>query len=412
MVNIEEVEKYIERVFDLYHIDKEGFFYETSFDGKDFVDGRRIELSLFPFGIIEEKTLNRVSIALGLSKEEIISMDNDAAFRYWDKYPFFRLYSEYLDRIYWASNFSGEYLNPEERLVQAIFSDEDEPFGKRSYDHNDVIQRLLLALKEVDALIPGTYHNDAHLKHIEIGNSFFFSFPDCPDMIRSFLDMVSRLQTLFFKTINGELNNEEINEMNFLATWMRAVDSYMPSSIITYDLVHKLRKVYKSEGEDDFFHFAKIKSFIMTRPWQCQEFFQDKELIQQIVNIFPQAKYMMRDFSMDVKNYYCVYEWSDAKPIIYDPETDSDLIYLDQVMGLDKIPLEDRPKEKGRIFIPKTQEEMAGWEDSLNSLNTVISPPSQGGLTVPIRDFDISNSNNFSTMIKRFNAKQGVADNV
>ena len=117
MVNIEEVEKYIERVFDLYHIDKEGFFYETSFDGKDFVDGRRIELSLFPFGIIEEKTLNRVSIALGLSKEEIISMDNDAAFRYWDKYPFFRLYSEYLDRIYWASNFSGEYFSKPSRIL-------------------------------------------------------------------------------------------------------------------------------------------------------------------------------------------------------------------------------------------------------------------------------------------------------
>lgn len=412
MANSKDIEKYIEKVFDLYNMDKEGFFYEMSYDGKDFVEGRKYEISLFPTDEVDEATLNKVSTALGLSKDEIISMDNGACFRYWDKYPFFRLYAEYLDRIYWSSNFSGEYLNPEERLLTAIFSDEDEPLGNRNYDHNDVIKRLLNTLKEADSFMPGTYHANAYLKSVEIGNCFFFSFPDCQSMICSFFDMVSQLQYYFFKSLDGELSTEEINEMNFLATWLGAVDSFIPSSIITYDFVKKLSKAYKSEGDKDFFHYVKIKNFITTKPWQCMEFFDDKNLVQQFVNIFPEAKYMMRDFSMAVKNYSCVYEWSDAKPIVYDPETDSDLIYLDQVMGLDKIPIEDRPKERDHLYIPKNQDEMMGWEKSLSILKDVISPPSLGGLIVPKRDyFNLSDSEDFSIFINRFNAQRGVADN-
>lgn len=412
MADIREIEKFVEKLFDLYHLDKEGYFYETSFEGKDFVDGRKVELYLFPFEKIDEETLNRVSIALGLTKEEIISMDSVAATRYWKKYPFFQLYAEYLDRLYWASNFSGEYQNPDERMLTAIFSDEDEPFGKRNYDHEDVINRLYDTLKEINVFMPGTYHDNAFIRQVEIENTFFFSFPRCSAMISSFLDMVSHLKELFFKTIYGELKNEEINEMNFLATWLCAVDSFIPNSIITYDFVKKLSKVYESEGENDFFHYVKIKSFIRTRPWQCKEFFDYKDLVQQFVIVFPQAKSMMLDFSMKVKNYSCVYEWSDAEPIQYDSEEDADLIYFDQIMGLDDIPLEERPREKGHIFIPKTQNEMRGWEESLNNLKIATSPTAQGGLLVPERKkIDLASSEDFSIFLKRFNAKQGVADN-
>ena len=186
------------------------------------------------------------------------------------------------------------------------------------------------------------------------------------------MDIVNRIKELFFKALRTDLNEIEANELNFLASWMHMYDVVAQSTLLTYNNILIYRDVFVKENYKDFFYYANFRRFIGTAPWRCKEFFDDMSLVQEFVNIYPQAKAGMHQFTMNVTKFSCDFAWSDAKPIVYSPEEED-------------VPVEQRAKERTHIYVEKTPEEMFGWEEYAKKLKDAASPPAKGGLKIPIR---------------------------
>ena len=390
------ISKFVEDVFEMYDISKFGFFVDL-----DDETMKEIVVPLFPSNKINEESLARISTALGLTNEEIIDRNMDAAKRYWHKYPFFKLRHEYNNVLAWNSRYQ-ETPSAEEILMKAIFTD-DAIDAQERYDYQSVKKRLIQQLKDMDKLVPGTYHDGAHFIKLAISTEVFISFPQITQMLRSFVDMVERLEKLFFKGIHQGLTSDEILEYNFLINALHAVDIVMPTTLITYDKLSLYKNVYIAEGYSSIFSYVKIKSFIGTEPWRCKEFFEDIDVVRKIVSIFPEAKVKMREFSMEVSQFSCTYVWSDAEHIRFSDEEEAEM----RELALEYIPIEERALVHDHVYVPKTTEEMYGWEEFADRINAAASPANLGGLDVAAREWKLSPQEAILRLRRRVAAKRG-----
>lgn len=343
---------------------------------------------------------------MGLSDTEILSMDVNAAQRYWKRYDFFHLYEDYRAEWDWEAHFAEKRPTTVELFLKAIFSDQDNIYSdyKKRYDSADIKRRLNETLKTINSILPGTIHENAEITNLRIRTETFISFPQCGEMIRSFLDMVERLKELFFKAIHTDLNEREINELNFLASWLNACDVTMPSTNITYDNLLLYREVYAEENLSDFFDYVRIRSFIYSSPWRCKEFFEDLGLIQEFINVFPEAKGEIRKFSQEVGKFTCEFVWSDAKPIMFSEEEGQEL--SDNAMiGEEDISINERTKERTIVYVNKTPEEMDGCEEYIQRIAEVTAASAKGGLNIPFRKSRFLDADNISRIKKRISAR-------
>lgn len=406
MKSKEQVTQYVRDYFDLYELNDYDFFVSSEED--EYGRSGRVDISLFPFAEMDAETLSRISLRTGLSVEEILNCDEQAKTRYLQKYPFVHLFKAYEGRCEWYSRYKTEFPSAEERLLNVIFTGNPGYPVEMRYDYADIKLRLIDKIKEVDAVMPGINHENAEITELMFRTDMFISFPDCGRMLRSFIDMVNRLKELFFKALQAELSEDEINEFNFLGSRLNASDVTVPSFTMNYDNLCKNRKVYIEENLTDFFSYVKIRAFVGSVPWRCKEFFDDMSLVNEFVNIFPHAKSMMREFAMSVSKFECIFVWSDAQPIMYSPEEEAVLDSFDDMMGYKHLPYEQRAKEHTRIYIEKTSEEMLGWEEYMKKVTAAAAPPSKGGLVLPKREVDLRDANtNIKRIMRRVEAKYG-----
>lgn len=402
MKKIEKITKYVSNLFDQYSMNDYGYFRDYDEDADE-----TIEVPLFRYGKVDKDTIAKISVNFGITPEEILNTDDCAAMRYWNKYPFFKLYKQYLHLMEWNQKYKDPEPTAQELLFNAIFADKKGISVRYRYDFTSIKERLIWQLKEYDAVMPGVYHEGAEITDLRISTQTMLSFPECPIMIESFLDMTDRLQELFYKAIESELPTDEINEMNFLASWLRACDIVTSDTLITYDNVRCYHEIYKEENLDDFFEYAKIKAFVDSNPWRCQEFFSDAALLQRFVTVFPQAKAKMREFGMELTNFSCEFVWSDAKLIQYSDEEEHEMAAVDQICGLKTISVEERAKERTYIYVNKNRSELYGWGNYIKTLKKTCGPVSKGGIEVPIRlPFTLYNGG-FERMDKRITARLG-----
>lgn len=380
-----QVSNFVEEIFDLYHLNKLGFFYDINDDTFEDYD-----IPLFPNGEIDDETMTRLSIVLGLTKEEILELDDGVAmYKYWNKYPFFKLYDLFLDTWAWNSRYKERKIT-EEILLKKLFDENDEyqyPVEER-YDYEDVKHRMFDMLKEMEKYISGTFPSNAKLNELMIDTEVVFSFPKITEMLHSYINMIEKVEQLFFKALKEPLLTDEINEYNFLVNVLQVVDVAMPSVLLTYDNVSKYRQVYIEEGYKDFLSYVKIRtSFIGTdeicqgtNPWRCIEFFDDMELVGKLAYLFPNIKALMHKFAMNVKNFHCSLTWS--------------------VDCSDNI-------EQSVIYVEKTKEELYNWEEYVEKINALSSPTNQGGLAIRPFDNSLTKTNLFKRMIRRFDLVNG-----
>ena len=380
MTNAQKISEFVEQVFDRYQINKYGYF--CDFD--DYTMENSIH-SIFPTGEVNDEIIRAITSCIGLTKKEIINMDRQAAVKYWNKYPFFSLYNQYIKTWSWHKNYIGEMPTAEELIFKAIFSEGENIYGEPRYNIDELHARLIDTLKEIDMVVPGTYHKDANITNLQISTQIFFSFPQCVDMVRSFVDMAKRMEELFFKALQQELCEEDANELNFLASCLNATDVVMPSKVMNYDNVRTYRNAYLEENYQDFFLYVKIRKFIKSAPWRCQEFFDDMDLVREFLHIFPCAKAQMRRFVQDVTKFSCCFIWSDAKPIQYSDEDAELLAIADEMLGEQTLSDNDSAKEVTHVYIEKTLRETDGWDKFIRRLKKVTGPSSKGGIIVPDR---------------------------
>lgn len=430
MPTVEQITEFVKKIFERYRVLDTEFF--TTYDDDE---NCMVDCPLFPYGKIDDDTLERLSVHLGLTKQEILNMDESASLRYWNKYPFFRLSWNYLESWNWYAHCKGEYPTAEDFLINAIFTENEGYPAKRRYQYQDVKKRLISKLKELDAFMPGTFHKGAEITDLSIQTEVIFSFPKCAEMVRSYIDMVNRTKELFFKAVHSDLNIEEINELNFLASWLRASDAVMPSVNITYPNICIYRSAYLEENLDDFYSYVKLRrytyetvtnkedsyglySYALTGrysnylssmdfvPWRCKEFFDYPDLVQEIVNISPAAKSSMREFAMLVANFSCWFAWSDADPIVFSDEEEQMMHDFNESIGEEDVPLERRAKEHTHIYVEKNKAELEDWEEYTKRIIKAASPAAQGGVVLPKRDYELlGGANAVMRTMKRIDAK-------
>lgn len=401
-----EITQYVKDYFDRHELNDYGFFVSSKAD--EYGRSERINISLFPHDEIDVKTLSRISLHTGLSTEEILNCDEQAATKYLEKYPFIYLFREYKEICEWYAQYKTEFSSLKKCLQNDFLTQTAEPSVEIRYDYADIKARLIDKLKEIAAVMPGIYHENAEITELMFKTDMFISFPNCGKMMRSFIDMVNRLKELFFKALQTELSEDEIHEFNFLGSRLDASDVIAPSFVMNYDTLRKYREVYIEENFTDFFSYVKIRAFLMSSPWRCKEFFDDMSLVNEFVNIFPQAKTMMREFEMSVSKFECDFVWSDAKPVMLSPEEESELDSINEMMGYKPLPYEQHAKEHTRIYIDKTSEEMSGWAEYVKKIKAAAAPPAIGGLSLPKREVDLTDANSrFRRMTRRVEVKHG-----
>ena len=367
MNQAKDIAAFVKKALTTFSISGNGYFYTI-----DSATGKRIPQELFFCDVVTDSVLDRLSVDLGISKPDILEMNEEPLKAYYAKYPFFRLYRNYISEWERQREFSDD-LSAEEHLVAAIFGEKSQLKIEKRYDFDSVKKRLVKLLKEMDKLMPGTYHEGATINDLTIETECIISFPQITELMRSFLQMIEDVQTLFFKGIHEDLSEEEVHQFNFLCSVLIINDISAPSVYLNYENLKKYRAVYAKEGLSDFFSYVRVCKFVDTEPWRCKEFLDDEALVQQLVNCFPYVKNKLRDFYMEASKFSCRFRWSDAKQIEIEPwEMDN---WSDEEY-------ENRPLEWTRVYVQKTDAEMFDWEFYIRRLKKAASPEKKGGLAI------------------------------
>ena len=373
MYNLERIAKFTENVFDMYEMDKLNFFctYNESTD-------QLLNIPLFPAKDKDSVILclHRVSEMIGIEMETLINMDDNAAKKYWYRYPFFSLYQQ--------------ISNDDSRLSQKIRN-----------NATAIKQRLIQYLRIIDQYTPGTFHEGAKIKDLSVETREFVSFPQFKVMAESLLDMYHRAESLFFKCVHGQLTEEEIREFNFLSHWMRLQDNFKPSNIVDYKYIVNNKSVYLEEHYPNLTDYAKSRRLIDLELWRFEEFSDDRDLAQRLLNILPGAKHNMNRFSMLALNYDCFFRWSDETAPIFNETDLRDLRDYEDDLGLEHTPVSELPRKPVMLYLPKTTEERADFQEASDRLKALCSPPSLGGLNSPPRVWDQYSDEQFCRLLRR-----------
>ena len=368
MDNLAKIAEFAEAVFDLYAINKYGFFFT-----QDPIEKYR-EIPLFDeTKESTEATLKRLSCALGLTTEELRNTDKRAALRYWRQFPFFQLRNDYYARWGWSYDSLSPEPTAEEILAGAIF--DVKPKIEFRYNWDEVNERFVREVIRLSEFSPELYPKGTVLHILQSSTENFFSFDKCPDLIESYISMVERLHTLFFCAKDNKLQPAEILEYNFLVSYLDVRDICRPLINLSYDEIEAIRPALQEEPYKDFQSYAVMKNcFTRTSPWRCEEFFYNRDLILRFISLFPNAKALMRKFSMNIRHFSYTYRWE--KPSDYKVDGYE---YLDSI---DEIPY-DVCGPVQNVYIEKSPDEEESDCSALDILREMIAPPSMGGLQLP-----------------------------
>lgn len=365
MTKAQRIEEYIRDCFKTYSIDIGEFFSEVTGDEKaqDIcrTDGK---------GKIDMRTVQYASELLGISVEDILALNDEAAAKWWRKYPYLWHLHSY-NYAYEKSFFGKGYDSM--KLLEAIFDTKlGGPYPPR-YNLKDVANRLEITLQEIDKSLPGTYHKDASITNLKITTDNFIEFEHIEEMTESFVDMIQALKSLTLKALKDELTQDEIYEFNFLSTVLGFRDRFYVKGFLRYNDLLFAKSVYSDVTEDnfnDYFVFRKAYDF---KPWHCTGFANNRALVERFLSVMPSAKAEMRQFSELASQFFCSFIWSDAEFEEPDPELAE---FFD----------EDEPQEPVRqrttLFVPKTEEEYGDGKKYAEALIEYCRPAKLGGIHV------------------------------
>lgn len=363
-----EITQYVKKFCKKYSLSYSDFFYK--YDEYDMPQAAPV----FGKESIESK-LPVISEYFGLSNEEILSTSEEGLNKWYKKYSFFY----HLPRFIAA--YQASYLGDGEdvamaRLVNAIWGEGSCKYPTR-YNMDDIRERVVVKLKELDAIMPGTYHKNADMLHFTAKTEQFCSYPQIGEMIYSLLQMIYTAKELFFKAKDRDLSENEKLEYNFLVSVLGIRDA-VSLKLLYYKNVVALRNVYAEEGYKDFYSYVRLMNYKELNPWRAKEFLSDKALMQAYLNEYAEEYWKWKEQSKKIAKIVCSFFWSDA-PIMREPDWVISIPELDDDSN-DGIP------EMTTIYLDKTDEEMRSDKELAEKLLACFSCKANGGLSILPRE--------------------------
>lgn len=378
MKNPQEIERFIRICFKEYSLNYSRFF--SYRDHNDVWHDEPIVVD----GELQLPVVEQAAYILGVSVDDLLNMNERAVFKWFDRYGYFREMHYFQDA--YRCSFHDKKSWKEWRLIEEMLQ---KPAFPTRYDFKEVMRRMLELLKEMDKSVPGTYHKGAEINKLSIYTQNFTHFNKIGLMVDSYLEMIARAKSLFFKAWDCNLSEDEVSEYNFLVTALSLHDCCYGRDLLYYDLLKQFIPVYKEEGYRDFKSYVKILVSDLFEPWKCAEFVQDRNMVQKFLNVCPQAKPAMRQFALDVSQFACLFVWSDSPmiPCGWTKEEKAELAavginpkHLEYDDAFDDVPLAQEPI---RILVPKTEEELDGDGQYAEQLRLLSGPASLGGIILP-----------------------------
>ncbi|GEM_PF-6698410 len=350
------------------------------------LDGSIIEEDIITEDNYDER-IRLLSKILGISVRDIENGNIDVALSLYKKYPFFGLLIRFekQKQLFLNYSFNKESSLDEASLILAIFGDRKIP---KKYNKKDLLERLVLQLKEYDKVLPGTFHPNGKIKQFHHDEEEFIDFPQYSVMMKSFLDIYDRLNFLFFKALDSRLSDEEINEYNLLISFFEGKER-AASSYLYYEKLCEHRELYISEHYTRLDSYLRISSYKDFEPWKCNQFVENKEYAQRYQDIFTNTVNSISGFCMRIKNVFCWFKWSDAPYIKYE-----DYDFLPDELKIGEY------QETTRIYIPKTQEELGNDDKLADTLREFACPESKGGLIIKKPEYSMKDEDRLQRMIK------------
>lgn len=369
MKKSQKVEQFIMDCFRELCLDYDEYF---SYIGKD---GEKHRIPLCVDGKLDKEAVKLASRILGISVKDLMSCKHDAYIKWLEKFDYLSCY-RMLNTAYDRTIYSRRY--DEIKLKEAIFGVTLPKPVK--YDLRQIQQRLTEKLKELDVSLPGTYHEGAEIQDLKIGISNFCHYPKMEKLIDSYLQMIERAGELFFKALEEDLGEEEINEYNIIVSVIGIKDFVCPvKGNLYYDNLVRCRDIYKRENLPNFYDYITFSPSRSPVPWRCAEFVENKDLVQRYINYHPNDKRYMREFAMQTKQFKCDFVWSDAKPVQLDDDDDMFGDDFDDIFGKPTKPALERTV----VFVPKTPEELGDNEKYADILLQLCGSEKMGGIVLP-----------------------------
>lgn len=372
MLGNERIKEFVRESMNLYDLPYDEFFGEISDD--KFIEKRIVEEE-----IINDELLDKAAKILGVDKQELVSINEDAIDRWYKQYPFFRCkheFEEAYERSFRKRDRKGRVAVTVNNLIEGY---------QDRYDMDDVMRRVVIQLQEIDKVMPGTYHQNAEPTDITIYYSNFCHYHEMETLLSSFFDMFETFEKLFYAALDHDLRNDQIMEYNFLVSVLGVTDIAYSKGYLYYERLVKCRELFKEEEKEDIFGYIRLATRRNFAPWRCAEFVNDSELVQKYVNLFPFAKREMREFAMNVLKFKCDFLWSDAKPMIFSHEDEEAIKEIDRLLGREPLALEKRAKERTVVYVDKNKKELQKDEKFARKLKKLSSPTMQGGVKIPQR---------------------------
>lgn len=338
----EEIIKYIKSGFDLYSMDSSFLYYRI---GKN---GILYKTSKINDGIVNDNLLKTATEMLGLTKEEICSRDENAKMRYYKKYKFFSLLKEYLDVWNAERNRIKNARKSEVLYIPSKCIWEEELV----YNYASVEERLHAKLKEIDEVLPGTYHENAYMENLEIDTVEVFSYPRINEFLAEYLVIRERVEFLYYKILNGSLEKEEVSEYNFYVHALEINHRKKDGIPLTYNYVKENSETLKRYI---FALDAYINLIMRIRPWQSIEFLKDEQLAKKFEKSDFNIGSKLLSFYKMATNFRCLFQWSNAGPYVLSLQQEienakegrntdvSKRIPMDTIVFIAKYPYEGTP---------------------------------------------------------------------
>lgn len=396
MNRVKEIDAFVHRSFDMYGLDFKQFFSELVDEEEDEdgipVGGHLEELSLVVGENIDMDLLTQAATALGVSTEALMQMDRDAVRCWYQKYPYFELRREFEAARQHSLNFAS---SPEEMMIDAIFNENYRPENHRRYRGN-VKKRLVELLKSYNSVMPGCYHESSEITRLTIQTDNFTHFEQIAELAEGYLSMVERARELFYRLWDEELPEDEANEYNFLVSVLGMRDAgYTPSKPIYYETARKFAPIYKQEGYTDYSSYIMYRGADFPAFYTCKEFYDNPDLVERMVQEFPDMKAEIGRMAVIAKNFHCSFVWSD------EPEPPIDAPFDEYLVGVLHSFGDDVPSWYHRVYVPKTEDELYGDEKYIAICECLSAPASQGGIKISVPECRQKSDSSIKRMMAR-----------